>query len=279
MELDLINKKLTSEIENLKDLIKSRDEEIKVLLGIIEKYKAMEENFKKVFKKDLDPNKRLVDRIEEEDRQLSEIRSNVYGDIVNFEQVKFNKNENLMSAIDSCKNLNKSFKINDDSKNSSFSNANTKSTGADTNTISASLKQNTNLLNSFSTHNNSLINNFLNSNTVKNKENQNYVDNSIKKNNNNNNQNYNPIPISLLKEINTANSYLLKPFEITKDVISNDLKLYDIFKNGYIKFPLKDEEQKKSYLKEIFQSGQVLANEYKKLREMTNSIKNNVKLK
>ena len=39
-EYEMINKKLTSEIISFKDIIKSRDEEVKVLLGIIEKYKT-----------------------------------------------------------------------------------------------------------------------------------------------------------------------------------------------------------------------------------------------
>jgi hypothetical protein len=89
----MINKKLTSEILNFKDIIKSREEEVKVLLGIIDKYKAIEENLKKTFNKNMDSNKRLVDRLDEEDKNLAEIRNNIYWKIIVYSKIN-NKNNN-----------------------------------------------------------------------------------------------------------------------------------------------------------------------------------------
>ena len=269
-ETDILNKKLTSEIENLKDMINSRDEEIKVLLGIIDRYKAMEENFKNIFKKDLDPNKRLIDRLDEEDKKLADIKKDVYGEAMEFEKIKFNKNENLINLNEN-KHNNNPLSKNEDSKNTSFSNGNTKSTNTNSNMTSMNPNNFFNSVNTNTNSNNgnSQMNNFMNKNNINSS-----VNTSI--GNNTNNPNYNPIPISLLKEINTANTYLIKSIEVSKDIISNDLKLYDLFKNNYVKFSVKDEENKKIYLKEKFESGQIIAKEYLKLKEMSNSIKPSV---
>ena len=233
-ETDILNKKLTSEIENLKDMINSRDEEIKVLLGIIDRYKAMEENFKNIFKKDLDPNKRLIDRLDEEDKKLADIKKDVYGEAMEFEKIKFNKNENLINLYEN-KHNNNPLSKNEDSKNTSFSNGNSKSTNTNSNMTSMNPNNFFNSVNTNTNSNNgnSQMNNFMNKNNINSS-----VNTSI--GNNTNNPNYNPIPISLLKEINTANTYLIKSIEVSKDIVSNDLKLYDLFKNNYVKFSVKD---------------------------------------
>jgi hypothetical protein len=271
-EFEMINKKLTSEILNFKDIIKSREEEVKVLLGIIEKYKAMEENFKKTFNKNLDSNKRLVDRLDEEDKKLAEISNNIYGKVIDFSKEN-NNNHNINSKIKNG-NLNEN---GEHSRSSSFyrgenSNSNLQSqsqaTKANTNT-----NQTNNLIDSLAiSKNGQFVNNFFNKNPINNNNNT----NSNNNNSNNNDNNYNPIPISLLKEINSVNTLLVKPVDINKDIASNELKLYEVFRINYVHFSAKDEEKRRAYLKEKFEEGQHLAKEYMKLKENCNSLKNNV---
>lgn len=265
-EIDILNRKLTSEIESFKEIIKSRDEEVKVLLGMIDKYKLMEENLKK----SLEPNKKLVDRLEEEEQKLAEIRSNVYGNIMQFEKVKFNKDENLMGVFDNKNNINK----NEDSRNSSFSNANSKTTNANSNMNALNSNINNTLLNSITTNSASQVNNFFNNaNSKINTSNNNSTNNS---NSNNKSTNYNPVPISLLKEINTVNTYTHQNIKLTKDIILNELKMYEIFKNNYIRFSSQEEENRKNILKEKFEQGRVLAQEYTNYKKMSDSIKTSV---
>ncbi len=78
------------------------------------------------------------------------------------------------------------------------------------------------------------VNKFFNKNPLNNANNSN--------SNNNESNNYNPIPIGLLKEINQANTILVKPFDISKELASNELKLYEVFRINYVHFSAKDEE-------------------------------------
>ncbi len=282
-EFDIINRKLTGEIENFKEMIKSRDEEIKVLLGIIDKYKSMEENFKKVFKKDLDPNKRLIDRLEEEDKQLADIRNNVYGNAIEFEKIKFNKNENLMNSFNNNNTKPNNNFIEDiknqDSRNSSFSNANTKTTNANSNMNNINFNTNS-LMNNIKSNANASnqVNNFFNNDNSKNNTSMiNSVTNTNFSQNTKNTSNYNPVPIGLLKEINTVNTFIFKPVKISKDVIVNELKLYELFRNNYVRFSSQEEENRRKTLKDKFDQGRVLAQDYTKVRDMSNSIKTSVK--
>jgi len=269
-EVDILNRKLTSEIHSFREIIKSRDEEVKVLLGVIDKYKAMEENYKR----SMDPSKRLVDRLEEEDQKLAEIRSNVYGNIMEFEKVKFNNNnQNLMRAFEG-----KNSKNGEDSGNSSFSNSNSKTTNANSNMNALNSNINNTLLNSINTNSASQVNNFFN-NAISKNNTSNINNNSMNSNlnsNNNKSTNYNPVPISLLKEINTVNTYTHQPIKLTKEAFLNELKMYEKFKNSYIRFSTQEEENRKNILKEKFEQGRVLAQEYTNYKKMSDSIKTSV---
>jgi len=272
-ELDIINRKLTGEIVNLKEMIKSRDEEMKVLLGVIDKYKAMEENYKK----SLEPNKRLLDRLEEEEQKLAEIRNNVYGNALDFDKIKFRQNDNLRDAFENNNNFNNTknnFNKIDDSRNTSFSNTNSRTTNANSNMNNMNTISSNTILNNLNNNSSSQINNFFNNGNARNNISQNNPNNNSI--NINQSSNYNPVPISLLKEINTVNTFTHQPIKLTKEIILNELKMYEVFKNNYIRFPTQEEENRRKILKDKFEQGRVLAQEYTKVRDMSNSIKTSV---
>ena len=94
IELENENKKLQAEIERLKELLKNRDEEMKIVLQNIETGKKMP----------------LVERLNKEDEaKINSIKNSVLGDIVKFESL----NNSLVSKIPG-NNLNNNTTINSD---------------------------------------------------------------------------------------------------------------------------------------------------------------------
>jgi kinesin family protein 6/9 len=82
-ELELTNKRLSAEVDRLKELLKRRDEEMKVLLSALER-KNQRSDMGSVF----DPNKSLLSRINEEEAvKLMGIKNDVLGKVVNFDSV------------------------------------------------------------------------------------------------------------------------------------------------------------------------------------------------
>lgn len=212
IELENSNKKLNSEIEKLRDLIKRRDEEMKVLINMIDKYKSY------------DAKKTLLNRLDEEDDgRLSTIKNNFLGGEVNF------------NSSSNSNNLN---------QDKSFS--------------SSLLKTN-----NFEQNSNK---NFANDKSLINKSNLNASASVIPKP---------QIPLQLLQEINSANSYLIREVQLSKEILSERLKAYDVFRNNYIKAEFKKENLRILH-DEKFEQGRKIGERVTKLREKTQIIKNEV---
>lgn len=194
IELENSNKRLSSEIEKLKDLLRRQDEEMKVLLSMVDKYKANlndSETVKKITS-DSTANLSLLTIIREEDKRLNDIRTNLFGS-----ELKFEVHNKLLAEQTA-------------QMKSDLSQSSIKKSGH------AAAEQPSQ-----------------------------------------------PVPLLLIKDINTANSYLTKEVSLSKEILSERLRAYDVFKKNYIKTSIKEE-----YLasqQSLFKKGQVLADEVKQL--------------
>jgi kinesin family protein 6/9 len=100
IELENLTKKLNAEIEKCKEIIKKRDEELKVLITNIDKNKQNEQI----------TYKPLITRLNNEENKIAEIKNDILGNIVNFENLSsISKKEtnfkDLQSSIsETCKN-------------------------------------------------------------------------------------------------------------------------------------------------------------------------------
>ena len=192
IELENMNKKLSSEIDNLRGIIKKNDEEMKVLLNALDKHKQE------------DNKKTLLSRLnEEDDTKLTNIKNNILGNIIKFEKptIESSNITGVSSLIKS--NIKESSNINESSVN-----------------------------------------------TIK------------------------SAPLNLLKDINTANSYLVEDIEISKELIADMQQAYIQFRKFYIKAELKEENKK--LVKEKYDEGKALGEELNKIKENVQSLKINV---
>lgn len=192
IEFENSNKKLNSEILKLKEIVKRRDEELKVLLAMVDKMKGY------------DSKKTLLSRLEDEDNgRLNEIRNNFLGN-----EIKFENSKEIINA-----NVNTQNSVKVENKNTTK------------NTITSIPKP--------------------------------------------------QIPLQLLQEINSANSYLVKEVELTKENLSERLKAYEVFRNNYIKSEAK-KENLRILSDEKFEKGRKIGEKVTKLRDKSNIIKNEV---
>jgi len=192
IEFENSNKKLNSEILKLKEIVKRRDEELKVLLAMVDKMKGY------------DSKKTLLSRLEDEDNgRLNEIRNNFLGN-----EIKFENSKEIINA-----NVNTQNSVKVENKNTTK------------NTITSIPKP--------------------------------------------------QIPLRLLQEINSANSYLVKEVELTKENLSERLKAYEVFRNNYIKSEAK-KENLRILSDEKFEKGRKIGEKVTKLRDKSNIIKNEV---
>jgi kinesin family protein 6/9 len=199
IELENSIKKLNSEIENCKDIIKKRDEESRVLLSTIDKYRANELEYKP-----------LLNRLNEEDIRLSQIRNDVLGNVINF-----NDNISSISKKDLLNNLKD-------------------------NTIS--------LLGT-------------------NKQNESHINIS---------QEIGSIPLSILRDLNTANSILTSEIPVTQELLMNK-DLLNIYKKYHTK--TSNNENNIELLKVNFDKGKALSTEVININEQIVKTKTSVSIK
>jgi hypothetical protein len=203
IELENVNKKLTSEIERLKDIIKRQDEEMKVLLGLVEKYKERNDkyNSSSMSITTNNTNNTLLSKLQdEENKKYLEIKNSIQGKELSFdnynklmeEQEKFNMSNIKQSSI---------------------------KTDIDNNIIN--------------------------------------------------------VPMSLLKDINTVNSYLIKEIKVSEELLSNDQLSFIEFKKYCTKSQLMQELLTNQ--KSKFNSGKELTEEVKKLKVVSIKLKEEVK--
>jgi kinesin family protein 6/9 len=201
IEFENANMKLNSEIDKLKEIIKRRDDEVKVLLGIIDKLKSGS-----------DGNKRtLLEKIEQEDSPYNAIKNNAIGDVVTFNYLKENLNMNLTNNKDKSDQHNVS-------ESKVLDNINTNKTQTANKAPS--------------------------------------------------------IPLQLLQEINSANSYVSKPVELNSEILSVRLKAYDAFKKNYIKYEMIQENLK--VIEEKYRQGSQIGENFTRLKEKSLLLKNQV---
>lgn len=196
-ELESINSRLNLEIKKLKDMLQRKDEEMKILIDSLDKFKH--NNFENI-NKNIEETTLLSKLQIEEMNKFNEIKNNLQGKIVNFENYDKIKNE-----IDSKLNKDQIIHKTDRLEKEPF------------------------------------------------KE---------------------PVPLSLLKDINTANSYLVRDVELNKEILSEQLKAYDVFKKNYIKTQMREE-----YLlnqKAIFSKGKELSEEIPKLKSNADQLRKEV---
>jgi kinesin family member 6/9 len=207
IELENSNKKLNSEIEKLRDIIKRRDEEMKVLINMIDKYKSY------------DSKKTLLNRLDEEDDgRLSTIKNNFLGGEINFNS-NLNQDKSFSSSLLKTNNF-------EQNSNKKFENEKSIINKSNLNTSVVSKPQ---------------------------------------------------IPLQLLQEINSANSYLIREVYLSKEILSERLKAYDVFRNNYIKAEIKKENLRILH-DEKFEQGRKIGERVTKLREKSQIIKNEVSI-
>ena len=200
-ELMNINDSLNSELKKCRDLIKQRDDEIKMLLDYIEKLKSSKQE-------EYLPKNKLLNIIEEEDKIINDIKNNSLGKEVKFENTLSSYTPKNQSTIRESKELNS------DSNNSS---------------------------------------------RVETRQNE---------------QKKHVIPEDLIKELNYANSLVIKEIKPTEELFGSDEarnKAYLLFKT--ITIHSKSIEENQRLLKANFDLGKKLCEEVKIHREDINKLK------
>ena len=206
------NKRLNAEIDKLKEMLKNREDEMKVVLENMEQNKTqlslstINNNNNNLNNTSMNGHRTLLSRIQQEDNEaISKIKNNILGDLVKFDSIS-----NVQGNNDSTILLN---------------------------------------LNDSSTKNET--------NSVSNKSTTSYVD----------------VPTPLIKDINSANSYITNPNseEINIALFKQEGYAFNFFKANY--YLREVEVENKEKIKNKMAEGKQLAAEYPKLEAKIEKIK------
>lgn len=210
IQLETENKKLNAEIEKLKEMLKNREDELKVVLQNMEN---KENNTNQT-----GGHKTLLAKLQQEENEaISKIKTNILGDLVKFENL---------------------------------SNAN---------------------ITRLSNNNNTMINN---NETI----NLNSNDTTLLKQNNSNTTNTTnyAVPPPLLKEINSANTFVvgIEPDVINFNMLNDRNTAYLFFRKNYYLANVEIKNQKD--IKEKMSQGKTMSEEYKKLDSKMEGLKKKI---
>ena len=206
------NKRLNAEIDKLKEMLKNREDEMKVVLENMEQNKTqlslstINNNNNNLNNTSMNGHRTLLSRIQQEDNEaISKIKNNILGDLVKFDSISNVQGNNDSTIL---LNLNES------------------STKNDTNSVSA-------------------------------KSTTTYVD----------------VPTPLIKDINSANSYITNPNseEINIALFKQEGYAFNFFKANY--YLREVEVENKEKIKNKMAEGKQLAAEYPKLEAKIEKIK------